>query len=95
MKRSPKTDLKIVAVALLVVAIAFLVISVASLPSYRAIFGQPWQRTFVSETDFQFYKAAYRQVCFTIFPLLAGLHIWAAWRILSSAKIIPSVIASK
>jgi hypothetical protein len=88
-KRKPKTDLKIAAGALLVVAAAFLVAAAAVVPAYHAIFGQPWQKSFVTEVDFRFYKTAFIQVCFILFPLVGAVNIWAAWKILSCAKRIP------
>ena len=89
MQRKPKTNLRIVAVALLVVAAAFLIGAISLVPPYRAIFSRPWQATFTSEADFRFYRAAFRQVCFILFPLIAAIHIWAAWNILKTIKRVP------
>ena len=89
MKRKPKTQFRIVAVALLVVAAALLFTTVSVVPSYHAIFDQPWQKSFVSEVDFKFYKTAFREVCFILFSLIALFQIWAAWNLLTYAKKIP------
>jgi hypothetical protein len=49
MKRSPKTEFKIVAVGLLIIAAALLAGALSVVPAHHNIFDQPWQRTFVNE----------------------------------------------
>jgi len=59
------------------------------IPAYHNIFDQPWQRTFVNEEAFNFYKTAYRLICFQLFPLLALFNVLAAWKIFKHVKRIP------
>jgi hypothetical protein len=86
MKRSPQKELRIVATWLLFVAGGLLVFVICEVPAYRAIFSQPWQKSFVREADFEFYRFAFRQFLFTLLPLIAGLQFLAAWKLLKTAK---------
>jgi|ERR1044071_99202 hypothetical protein len=86
MRRTPKIQFKIVGLSLLLVAAALLIFSLSTVPSYHNIFDQPWEKQFVSELVFNFYKTAFREVCFVAFPLIALFQIWAAWNILTCAK---------
>jgi hypothetical protein len=86
MKRKPRTELTIVAIALLAVATALLVMVLMVIPAYRAIFNQPWHNQFSTQEAFHFYRSTHARVLFILFPCLAVLQICAAWKILSCAR---------
>jgi hypothetical protein len=68
MNRTPQKELRTVAKRLLIVAAALVAFVLYVAPWYRSIFTQPWQKSFVRETDFQFYRVAARQIVFTLLP---------------------------
>ena len=94
MERHPKTELRFVATALLIVAGGLLVMIVYVVPSYREIFGQPWQKGFATERDFEFHRTSYRQLLFVLLPLISVLHVWAAIKLFRCANRIPSTSAN-
>ena len=89
MKLSPKSQLKGVAAALLVAGVCCLVGCLFIARPLQQLFDLPWQKTFVSETDFRFYRTALRDIFYILLPGLGLIQVWAAWRILSCAKKIP------
>jgi hypothetical protein len=47
------------------------------------------------EADFEFYSSALRQFLFILLPLIAGIQIVAAWRLLKTAKRLESPAANE
>jgi flagellar biosynthesis protein FlhB len=86
MNPTPQRELRTVAAWLLIVAVALAAFVLFVAPWYRAIFSQPWQKSFVREADFQFYKVAARQIVFTLLPLIAALQVLAALKLLKASK---------
>jgi len=86
MKLSVRTEFRVVVAALLIVAAGTLAVTVVVALTYRAVFGQPWHQTFVHQYDYRFYIGTIRKVFFIIFPCIALLNAWAAWKVLKYAK---------
>jgi H+/Cl- antiporter ClcA len=95
MKRTPQKELTIVAIGLLIVAAAILGFVAYVAPAYGQIYSQPWQKSFMREADFEFYSSALRQFLFILLPLIAGIQIVAAWRLLKTAKRLESPAANE
>ena len=91
LKLSQKIEFRFVVAGLLAVATASLVLTFIVVLKYRVIFGLPWQNIFRDEIDYHLYKQIFRNVFFKVFPCIALVNIWAAWKILKYGKQIQRV----
>ena len=86
MSVTPKTELRVLAVLLLVVAFGLVIFTLMNAPDTLKLLHAPWQERFSSQYYHFQITDMIRQTVFIIFPCIALLNTYVAWKLLRRAK---------